>query len=165
MLVVACGCRRSYMVPNNLQPSTPPLPTNRKSFFMNSFSVYRLQNKELMTFFPFLFFFQVLDEIGVDVASQVGVNCNSLYKRLFAVIIFLFIMLTRTIFGSCQRHQRVKSQGRIERTPAGIFLLWIFLIKQWKNSHKTNLPMAFKPRCTYWNKGMIQTADLGNDGL
>jgi hypothetical protein len=21
--------------------------------------------------------------------------------------------------------------------------------------------MAFKPRCTYWNKGMIQTADPG----
>ena len=79
------------------------------------------------------------------------------------MIIFPFIMLTRTIFGSCQWHQRVKSQGRIERMPAGIFLLWIFLIKQWKNSHKTNLPMAFKPRCTYWNKGMIQTADLGND--
>ena len=73
----------------------------------------------------------MLDEIGVDVSSQVGVRSNLLYNYL-SKFIFLFIMLNSTEFGSCQQHQKVKLQGRTERVPAGMFLFLNFSIKQEK---------------------------------
>jgi hypothetical protein len=84
-----------------------------------------------MTFFVFDFSFRCWMKLALMLPRRL-VFVVIHYTTRFQLIIFLFIMLTWTEFGSCQQHQKVKLQGRTERMPAGMFLFLNFAIKQEK---------------------------------
>ena len=76
-----------------------------------------------MEIFPFNFLLQVLDEIGVDVASQVGISS---YSFVDFVVIWYNVFVTKLnwvileLFGSCQQLQKEELHRKKLRTLAGI---------------------------------------------